>query len=376
MSTMARADRGRSVPEMTPDPNDLRALQRAVESTKLAELLDSEPVGITLESPKHFVARMAAQDQLEARRKNRRRKLTTAVSAVAAISVAMLVVVVQPWHQNAAVADLPPVLNYEFAKAQDIARAPGKPAGPALLELARAAESQPAPQVTGSVQHTVTDAWFADTDVTSSTSKTVLIPQIIESWTSSDGSTRVTKRRGAPLAADGRGAIPRGPWESTPTFADTTDAAGQLDSRFVEHLPTSIEGVRDALLDRLDCASRVRGNARSDCLYAQINSLPSSYVVPPKRQALLWRMLAQEADFTTLGKVKDRAGRAGVGISFISDASPDLRYVLIASPTTGQLLGYEQILVKSIPGDNVVAPAILNFATFISSDYRRSMGSP
>ena len=76
----------------------------------------------------------------------------------------------------------------------------------------------------------------------------------------------------------------------------------------------------------------------------------------------------------SLGAVKDRAGRSGVGISFIPAHAPMFRLVLIISPRTGELLGTEEILIKDSPDIGFTAPAIMSFTAILQSRYTDAVG--
>ena len=65
-------------------------------------------------------------------------------------------------------------------------------------------------------------------------------------------------------------------------------------------------------------------------------------LVQPRLDAALWQILAGQADMRDLGTVHDRAGRIGDAVAF-TDHSDVERLVLIISPSTGRLLGWEDI---------------------------------
>ena len=351
--------------------SELALLRRTIKSAGLLSLIEAPHEEPGLESAEDFVARMKSLDARKHAIGVRRRLRYTSLAGSALVAAAMLVVfVVQPWQQPVAAADTPAVLDYEFASATSIAYASGEDPRAELLALSSAAANQRPDPSDGRVQHIVTDNWFASFDDNLATA--AVIPQINETWLSPNGSLRLVERRGTPLAADGRGLPTDGSWDNQPSATDETHPAGSNDADLVHELPAAPDGVRDQLLNQRGCEDRQRGLTRSFCLQQQIVDLHRNYVVAPKIHSNMWRMLADEDGFRLLGKVKDRAGREGIGISLISDGEPGYRNVLIISPDTGELLGSEEILIKTFPNVDLRAPAITSFTAFLESGYRAS----
>ncbi|MDQ3156967.1 MAG: CU044_5270 family protein [Actinomycetota bacterium] len=349
--------------------SELELLHRTITSAGLLPLIEAPHEENGLESAEDFVTRMKSIDAHERAIGVRRRLRHFSLAGSSLVAAAALTLfVLQPWQQPVAAADTPPVLDFEFAAARNIAYAPGEDPRAELLALSSAAAEQRPESPEGKVQHVVTDNWFAAVDDNLATA--AVVPQIDETWLSPDGSLRLVQKRATPLAADGRGLPTAGSWEDFPATADETLPAGSNDADLAHELPADPEGVRDELLSMRGCEDRRRGLARSFCLHQQIVELHRSHVVPSQTHATMWRMLADEEGFRLLGKVKDRAGREGIGISLISDRDPSFRNVLIISPTTGELLGSEEILIKTLPKFDLGAPAITGFTAFLESEYR------
>lgn len=357
------------------EDRELALLRLEASERGMPGMITPESVGVTLESPESILARLNTSgsdlDDLPApsqlRQKTRRRlPLVATVAAAAAVAVAV-VVVVAPSQQHSAVALTPPVLDYEFAAAQNIAFAPGEDAQGTLRDLAQAAERQDASPGSGSTQYVLTDNWFATLDATEAAK---LIPKRRETWFRSDGTTWVRETAGQALAPDGRGlsrdedANPRvGPVD------ETYPAEDGLDPAFVSKLHGDYRAVRKALLESGQCEAEVASPPRAQCIYQEIATLYSQYVIPPKLAAALWRMLSEEPSLRSLGSVKDRAGRSGIGISLIPADSPQFRKILVISPTTGRLLGTEEILIKNDPDVGIKAPAIYAFTAILEARY-------
>jgi hypothetical protein len=151
---------------------------------------------------------------------------------------------------------------------------------------------------------------------------------------------------------------------------EENEPANSRDAQFFDQMPNTIAGVRNRLLDRIDCLERQRGQERSFCLTSQIRDLSDTYVIPPRVMATIWRMLAEEEGIRSLGAVKDRTGRDAVALSFIWDGAPEYRQVLLADPDSGQLVGSERILIKPSPSSPVEPPAIQEFAAIVTSEHQ------
>ena len=364
-------------PDRTPpsDDDELTLLRREAEELGMPGQITRESVGLPPVNAEEILARLKSRPEeptpapVIASLPSRRR-IVVRVVGIAAVITGVIGVLINPWHQGSAEADTPPVLDYEFASARNIAYAPGEDAAITLMDLARTARNQPSVPQDGPHQLVVTDNWFVALDESRDAQ---LIPKQRETWLRSDGSRQVREVSGSPLAPDGRGL--RADRESSPSGASVeTYPPEGLDAQFISKLATNTGIVRTALLDLGECEDRNVGPVRASCLYQEIVSLYGQYVVPPDTAAAFWRVLAAEPALRSLGAVKDRAGREGIGISFIPTDAPQFRRVLIISPQTGQLLGTEDILIKSDPNVDLKTPAIYGFTAILSAQYTRDRG--
>lgn len=351
----------------------VQLLRHAARDLGIPESISPEAAGIALETADEFVARMKRADRARARADRlatqgvRRRTPTLCAAAVA---VALLVLtVVQPWHGTRAIASTPPPLDYEFVAASKIAYAPGRDPRAGLRELSRVAAGTEDRFVAGGAQHITTIAMFARVGDSGPSYEGTGVPRIQETWLGADGAVRTSEESGQPLGADGRGLAAGRATKSRPLPVFATRPSGSVDAGFVETLPTDVAGLRSALLRRGGCVDGGAGNSRSVCLYTQIVDLYGSYVIPQRVASTFWAMLAQESDFRLLGRVEDRARRAGIGVSIVPAARSSHRYVMIISRTTGQLLGTEDILIKRQPELAIDAPAIMGFTAILSANY-------
>ncbi len=284
--------------------------------------------------------------------------------------VAGVLIAVQPWSTPVAQASTPPLLDYEFAEAARIADAPGVDPADTLEQLALAAERTRSGTSPSAVQHVVSEGWSIDKDFDPDPDSTITATRT-ENWLRPDGSFRTRAHLSEPLTADGRG-VPRGGRldRGTEFFDEANEPAGTLDAGFFTDMPNTVDGVRDALLDDVECLERKRGQERSWCLTDQIRNLSQTYVIPSDVMAAIWRMLAEEEGIRSLGTVKDRTGREAVALSFIWDGAPEYRAILLADPKTGQVVGSERILIKPSASSPVKPPAIQEFFAIVASEYQ------
>lgn len=364
----------------TPGRDDLEELRRLAKEIGMPGEVRPADHGIVLESPQEFLARMrrtaeavdktATPDELAHRRRRVGTWLCVAAAAIVGIAT---VAVANPWAQEEATAETPPVLSYQFAKATDISYAPGKDARSALLALAKAARAQAnAPLTSARIQYVQSTNFFSSGEETAKGFTTKLIPTTVQTWTSPDGAQTVLETPSKPLGPDGRGLSKSEPDPETHKYQ--TFPAGNIDANRIKNIGSTPAEIRQELVKTADCDPNATDTATAQCLYQEISGLFTQYVIPPKTAAIFWTILANQPGFRTLGDVTDRAGRAGVGISVISSEAPQFREVMIISRATGQLLGVEEILIKSNRKLGLKAPAVNNFTAILIS--RRTASRP
>jgi hypothetical protein len=360
---------------MTPTDDD--AQQRELDSLRA----EAEALGFRDEGPDpafedadDFIARMKKNDVTHLHGRSRAITRTPArilAGIVVAAAAAIIAVVALRPTSSPVVADTPPVLDYEFAAAVRIAFAPGENPEESLDILAEAAAATATSPDLGSIQHHVTDNWFSDQDEQGSS---VITPRVTETWLEPNGSLTTVDSIGTQLRSDGRG-IPTSPPEYSGKPNTDRLPAGSVDADFPSTLSTNPDTLREQLLEHGGCAEETApSSARSFCLYNEIRALFTTYVIEPDLAAAMWASLRGEEGFTSLGSVEDRAGRNGLGISFIGDQRPQYRFVLIGSTETGQLLGTEELVIKSDPDLEVDPPAVISFTTITTANRVNSLG--
>ena len=350
-------------------------LRRQMRSTGISDYLENDLPDIELESSESLLARLKSIEESDfgtpgPRRGSKRRLAPTLLAGTAAAVVASVLVALQPWSAPVAQASTPPILDYEFAEAARISDAPGVDPADTLEQLALAAERTRSGMSPTAMQHVVTEGWSIEKDFDPDPDSTIIATRT-ENWLRPDGSFRTRAHLSEPLTADGRGVPRDGRLDrGTEFFDETNEPAGTFDADFFADMPNTVDGVRDALLDDIECLERKRGQERSWCLTDQLRNLPRKYVIPPDVMAAIWRMLAEEEGIRSLGTVKDRTGREAVALSFIWDGAPEYRAVLLADPTTGQVTGSERILIKPSSSSPVKPPAIEQFLAIVTSEHQ------
>lgn len=348
--------------------DELELLRREARAIGMPGPITPTSVGITPQTADDVLARIRARDTGPSRAVKCRR-VTVRILAIAAAAAAIVVLITAPWQQPPATAADPPVLDFEFANAHNIAYAPGEDARATLLALARTADAQPPIARNGTTQYQLTDNWYASL---SDQEEAELIPKIRHSWLRADGSMRVREISGTPLSPDGRVLAKKA--KAGVRIANETYPPNDVPSSLIDDLERDDDKIRTAIMDSAQCEVRTPGPARTSCLYLEIVSFHSQFVIPPDISAHFWRILADEPSLRLLGSVTDRVGRAGIGISLISEDAPQFRQVIIISPKTGQLIGTEDILIKDSPDDGVKAPAIYSFTAILKSEYTTAIG--
>lgn len=338
--------------------------QEAAELGMPAEITPSS-VGITLRLPSDIIRSAASS-----RPARSRKKYALRIGALAASIAAIAAVTLVPWQQEKALAGLPPVLEYQFADVHHIADAPGKDARAALLKLARTAGTQDAQPVSGTTQLVQTESWYAEI---AEDEDSKLVPSRREQWFRADSSMRIREAFGQPLNLDGRGLSITEKGDAVVVHNETYPAEEtSSDPQFVANLGGDDRQVRAQLIEVAGCDDKYA--PIGECLYYEISSAFLTHVVPPRVAAAFWRILADEPSLRSLGTVKDRAGRPGIGISLIAKEHPAFRKVLIISSETGQLIGSEEILIKPVPDITFTPPAIMSFTAILESRYTNAVG--
>lgn len=289
-------------------------------------------------------------------------------SAVAAVVVALLVLsglVIVTRHESPSsthyVALQP--LNYSRSANPVSADAP-------LKELATVAQAQPA-AIPGGWYYLETASWstFGGSDTSD---LPVGMPKVLEQWINPDGSVRVVNHFDLPAPASGLKAwLAAGlPLTGGRSEAHSTTTPQQL---FPPTLSTDPATLQKQLLEAEVGSDPTGGPPANVELFTAIKDLRASAPIDGSLQAALLRMLAAQPDVVSLGTTADRLGRVADAVAIDSDYSGlETRYVLLFDPTDGQLLGSEDILVKSSGSLGLAIPSVISYVIYVRDGHVRT----
>jgi hypothetical protein len=357
-------DLRRLLADRNPVPTDADSLLAAVHHPQAIALRD-RIVAATQENPPN-----KGNSVPNSRRRVKRRVAIAAAAVAVAVTVAVtgLPSGFTGHSSGTAYAATPPMLHYQYTPAS------GPAATDVLRQLAsRAAQRQA--EGTGDVSFLEYQAWGLSTAVSHGQGHSNITPMLVAQWTTPTGdiyqanattateavdpTTSVREPSPAPTALNDARARQIG---KTQLFdlgrlsTDPTTLARQLvDDPFPSGQPASIVSPDLARLDNL--------------LY-----LYRQQALPPSLQSAIWQALATVPGGVDLGTVTDRLGRVGVAIAFDGQHGRPLRYVLIADPNTGMLLGDEEIATTkvgtgSIDPLGVRIPAVLDYHAYVAAGH-------
>ncbi len=308
-------------------------------------------------------ARTAAEEQVAGatstknapvgRRPGRR---TVLVAAAAALVVGAGVVVVDPFNSAPAATATLPLLDAAET-------APGRPARVELLALAAvAAKDTMLPGDTGP-QHVVrTRAWNLETRVDDSdNSHSVVLPQDLTlDWNSSDLSGRQSVVTGQPVMVPGQS---EEAWR---------EAAEQRAGRPKDEISWPAGAYRPGFTYPLEAGSLAKALnsevVRTDGtgqMMALVAALYRESTPPPAARAAVLRTLAGRGDMVALGRMPDRAGRAGVGFAVDTTFTGwPRRHVLIFNSSTGALLAEEDVLTGKPGSMDLPFPSVIGYTLY------------
>lgn len=194
----------------------------------------------------------------------------------------------------------------------------------------------------------------------------VFVPSVTETWIAPDGSGRIRTQRGTPIwpssedrerwHAAGRPALPE------PGEGDDRFSPGELwlpDDDW----PTDADRLERFLDERVEARAE---RSAADEMFVMIHERLRAWPISPELRAALLRVLSRMPGVDAIGRASDRAGRRGYAFAFNDGGGGGLetRTVLIIDPSSGRLLGEEEVLLE--PGKAVAAaPTTVSFTTFL-----------
>jgi hypothetical protein len=236
-----------------------------------------------------------------------------------------------------------------------------------LLKLAQAAEHRsPLPQPAGAdISFAVTNEWFMSTAIGRGAAASVIIPQVDQTWYAPNGLIRVLAHRGHPIVA-----VAGSPKNLRAAEYGAPVSNDRYHANYQDPAAASLS-LDPAALRRELLKADPGGQPIAIRLIETISQLHHQ-VVSPRLDAAMWRVLAAQSDVRYLGRVKDRAGRAGQAVSF-TERSGQQREVLIIGHD-GQLLGWEQLILAGAQGLHLTAyPAVVGYVTFLGQHWTTTM---
>ena len=187
-----------------------------------------------------------------------------------------------------------------------------------------------------------------------------VVPVLREQRFLADGSVHVRETHGEPR-------FPTAEWSESDdasagtVLLDDTFPAGGIASAYPDPLAADPAALREQLLTVWPQATDPAA-----ALFQALHEVNSSRPVDASVQAAALTMLADEPGVVALGDATDRRGRAAVAFGTDSaDSGLDRRYVLLVDPSTGRMLGYEEVLTGDTGALDVKAPAVTAYTVFL-----------
>lgn len=264
-----------------------------------------------------------------------RRRVLVAVGVVVATSATL--VGIPSLTGSPAYAETPPLLRFSPLNSEENVM-------PTLADLAQAAANQPPPRGAGIFNYIHTKGWFLDVEQT--TSGRVISSQVQpydrRLWVDVTGAGRIQQT-----------------WNDEISTPSGTYRSGQLFTA-----PT-MTGSAPELQEQLRRANPDRSPAQ---WVAAIKDTWANEVVTPALQSALLQILSQQPVLLE-GATTDRLGRRGIAISVeSSDGDSRTKEILVLDPTSGMLLGYEEValVARDLP---IAAPATVSYIMWLSTGY-------
>jgi hypothetical protein len=286
----------------------------------------------------------------------RRPRIAALVTAAAAVTVVVGVVLVPGGESGAAQAATPVVLAHETA--------PGSPDADLADLVALVASVPTEPRFTDSSHRVVSDSWSLSTRIDGKQIASAVVPEHRELTWRADGSGSLEVVTGAPVfpTAASRRAWEDGgrPAESPIVVTDEDFAAGEYDPQFPAVLPTDA----DQLLVLLKAGHPIDKLGTAELLIA-VGDLYREQTPAPQVRAALLQLIDRATDVDDLGQVEDRQGRTGRGVAVTSRFTGlETRYVMTFDGRSGALLSFEQVLVGDVGKLDVASPSVISYELF------------
>lgn len=200
-----------------------------------------------------------------------------------------------------------------------------------------------------------------------------LIPRTREVWIGADGSGRLRETSGHPIFP---GPGDRAAWEAagSPALNERTSdrrfGPGGLHLPDLAGLPTDPDDLYERVREQADEAD-VPTNVE---MLVVVGDLLRETAAPPALRAALYRVAARIEGIELIGRVTDRAGRAGIAVGITSDYTGTReRKILIFDPKTSTLLSERTVLLEHVNWLDADPPVVSGDTLYLASGV---VGSP
>jgi len=138
----------------------------------------------------------------------------------------------------------------------------------------------------------------------------------------------------------------------------------------IADLPRDPAKLRTALLQ----LNRSCQLADDQCVIFTILMLNRQYVIPGDLAASMWQLLAEIPTVRDLGTTTDRIGRPALAFAHtLFPGESDEFEILLISPETGQLIGWEDVIVNDTR-HNISEPTVVGFTIWLESRFVEKVG--
>lgn len=217
----------------------------------------------------------------------------------------------------------------------------------ALRSLAETVSALPDDVGSGSVAQVSMQSWSLFTRINGSEVQSEVVPQAETIRTQPDGTTSVLTE----YTYQGE------------AYEENFSTRDQL------NYPISGLSSNDNELARQLAIGQPASNGTAGSFDSIVQAYRQAPIEPATRAAIL-RFVASRDGVETIGTVKDRLGREGVGFTVDSSYSGlPTRYTLIFDTQDGRLLGYEEMLTSDAGKLNVRTPAVIQYIAFEKSEF-------
>jgi len=159
-------------------------------------------------------------------------------------------------------------------------------------------------------------------------------------------------------------------WHEAPTEYNLRHGPNSFTPWIVAQLPREPQQLADAL------KAQWGGRYDDQSLLYGIVSLYQTHVVPDDLAGAIWQLLSTNPAIRDLGETTDRIGRPAHAFAFESfpkDRHNDSFDLLLVSPETGRLIGWEWVAVNDAT-HNITEPTVLGFTVWLESKFVENVG--